>query len=270
MTTDTIHTWDRYPGPPAAVYDRHFVPAIGLPFATRVVEPTTPRRGERVLDVGCGTGVVARLAADRVGTDGTVVGVDGHPGMLEVARAARSDIAWRQSSAEGLPFDDDSFDVALCSLALQFFAEKIRALGEMRRVVRPGGRVGIATTGPTPELFDALRDVLGEHLGDHVAAFVDAVFALDDPERLHELLAAAGFDDIETSRDTLQLRLDGPAEFFWQYALGTPLAEAVGRLDADSRARLEAAVVDRWERFVVDGGVVVDVGVVLGAATVGT
>ena len=266
MTTDTIPTWDRYTGPPAAIYEQHFVPAIGRPFAERVVEAAAPRAGERVLDVACGTGIVARIAAEHLGGHGLVVGVDGHPGMLATARATYPAGDWRQASAEGLPFDDERFDAVLCSLGLQFFADKNRALDEMRRVLRPGGRTVIATAGPTPAALRALHDVLADHLGDHVAAFVDAVFTLDDTERLGEMMTAGGLANVETSRETIQLRLDPPADFFWQYVLGTPLAEHVADVGADRRAALEQDIVERWQPFTDDDGLRIEVDMVLGTA----
>ena len=270
MTTRTIPTWDRYIGPPPTIYEDHFVPAIGRPFAEQVVEAAAPRPGERVLDVGCGTGIVARLAAERIGDDGLVVGIDGHPGMVEAARSIRPDLDWREASAEGLPFDDDGFDVVLCSLGLQFFADRGRALGEMRRVMRPGGRTVLATAGPTPGPMRALHDVLADQLGDHVAAFVDAVFSLDDPDRLCDLMTAAGLEQVDATRRTIPLALDPPADFFWQYVLSTPLAEHVAGLAPDRRAALEHTIVDRWRPFVVDGDLRFEVGILLGTAEAST
>jgi ubiquinone/menaquinone biosynthesis C-methylase UbiE len=269
MTTDTIPTWARYPGPPPTVYEQHFVPAIGRPFAERVIEAAGPRRGERVLDVACGTGIVARLAAERVGAD-LVAGIDGHPEMLSSARSVNPDIDWRQASAEGLPFDDASFDVVVCSLGLQFFVDQVRALGEMRRVMRPGARLAVATVGPTPEPFRMLHRVLSAHLGEHVAAFVDAVFALDEPDRLGELMNSAGLHDVEATTQKITLHLGPPADFFWQYLLATPLAEHVAPLDDDDRAALERAIVERWRPLADDGGLQVEVDMVLGTATSGT
>ena len=266
MTTDIIPTWDRYDGSPASVYERYFVPAIGRRFAEQVVEAAAPRPGERVLDVACGTGVVARIATEHVGDPTLVAGIDGHPGMLATARSNSPEIDWRQASAEGLPFDDDSFDIVLCSLGLQFFVDKLRALREMRRVMRPGGRCAIATAGPTPEPFRELHDVLAEHRGEHVAAFVDAVFTLADQDHLSDLMGAAGLDDVDATRRTVELRLGPPADFLWQYLLGTPLAEHVADLDDDRRAALERAVVERWQPFTDDAGVHMGVGIVLGTA----
>jgi SAM-dependent methyltransferase len=255
MNTDTstnasVATADRYRGNPAEIYERHFVPQIGLPCAELLVDAARPAAGDRVVDIACGTGVATRLAAERVGLDGTVAGVDGHPGMLAVAQATTDrPIDWRHASADGLPFGDDSFDVVLCSLGLQFFADKIGALAEMRRVVVEGGRLAVGVPGPTPPLMQDLHDVLASHLGVEVAAFVQAVFILDDPDRLAALCHAGGWGGANVTTHTLTLQLDPPADFLWQYLLGTPLVEAVSGLDTNGRRNLETNAVERWRPY---------------------
>src|SRR5262249_60545343 len=103
-----------------------------------------PGRGDRVVDVACGTGIVARIAAARVGPSGVVVGVDLNPGMLNVARSvsltdsrSAAPIQWQEASADKLPFPGESFDIVYCQLGLQFFADRPAALREMRRVLGP-------------------------------------------------------------------------------------------------------------------------------------
>jgi ubiquinone/menaquinone biosynthesis C-methylase UbiE len=130
-----------YLGNAAEKYEHYFVPAIAAPLAADLVARAALRPGERVVDIACGTGVVTRLAAQRVGVAETVAGVDVNAGMLAVGRAAAPAgmaIDWYEASAEDLPLPDEAFDVALCQLALQFFADKPAALREMRRVLTPG------------------------------------------------------------------------------------------------------------------------------------
>ena len=95
-------------GPEA--YEQYLVPPLFAPWAERLIAHANLQKGDRVLDVGCGTGIVARHAAARVGEQGTVVGVDINEGMLEVARTAAADltptIEWRQEDAMALPFPD--------------------------------------------------------------------------------------------------------------------------------------------------------------------
>lgn len=249
-TSQHVTTFPPYPGNPAQVYERHFVPVIALPFATPVVEAAYPGPGDRVLDVACGTGVAARLAAQRVGEHGRVAGIDSNPVMLEVAASstpAGSTIEWQQASADGLPFPDDSFDVVLCSLGLQFFPDKAAALAEVRRVLTAGGRVAIGVPGPTPRLFEDLHEVLAEHLGTDVAEFVRTVFSAHEPGRLRSMMAVAGLDDVDVESRQVSVRLPSPAEFFWQYLLSTPLAMSVSGLDDAERAALERDILNRWQ-----------------------
>ena len=109
-------------------YERALVPAVFGPWAPQVIALANPKSGQRVLDVACGTGVVARLAAARVGGSGNVVGLDLNPGMLAVAASiaakappASAPITWREASATNMPFTDASFDIVYCQLGLQFF-----------------------------------------------------------------------------------------------------------------------------------------------------
>ena len=261
--------FERCRGNPAEIYQQYVVPMIAAPFAAPVVDAAELRAGERVLDVACGTGVAARLAARQVGTAATVVGIDGHPGMLEVARATDPTdpgIRWELGSAESLPFPDASFDAVVCSLGLQFFGDKAAALAQMRRVLAPGGRVAVGVAGPTPALFEDLQQALAGVLGAEVAAFVPAVFALHEEAAVAGLVRAAGLDGVDVRSRPLRLRLGAPADFCWRYLLGTPLAEAVGELDPAARAELETDVVARWQPYVVAGDLVVDVGLVLATA----
>ena len=119
-------------------YERYFVPAIGAPIARDLVDRAALRAGERILDVACGTGIVARLAAEEVGATGTVAGLDVNPGMLAVARSVIPDqttIDWHEASAEAMPLPNGVFDVVLCQMGLQFAPDKAAALAEMRRVI---------------------------------------------------------------------------------------------------------------------------------------
>jgi ubiquinone/menaquinone biosynthesis C-methylase UbiE len=113
-------SFETYGGNAAENYERYFVATIGAPLAADLVDLAALSNGERVVDIACGTGVVTRLAAERVGADGTVAGVDINPGMLAVARAAASDptIEWQEASAEALALPDDAYDVALCQMGL--------------------------------------------------------------------------------------------------------------------------------------------------------
>lgn len=250
-------TYDQYRGSNAeeAVrrigesYERYFVPRIGRPSARPVIQTAELHEGERVLDVGCGTGVAARLAADDVGPSGSVTGVDPAPPMLAAAQHAAPDLDWRPGTAEALPVDDASYDAVVSSLAFQFFADRAQALHEIRRALAPGGRVVIGAPGPTPPLMREIEGALAEHVGPEAGMFVARVFAVHDPDEVSALLDGAGFADIAVQTDPLVLRVPPPADFFWQYVCSTPLAATVATMDDDRIRALEHDVVERTRPF---------------------
>lgn len=242
-------------GPPSAAtppenYERFFVPAIALPVANTLLRAAALRPGERVLDVGCGTGLVARLAAEQVRPGGAVTGLDPNPGMLAVARSVTPPelgIEWHQASAESMPLPDDAFDVVLCQMSLQFMGDRRQALREMRRVAAGGGRIALNVPGPAGPLFVILTDAMARHLGDQAAGFVRTVFSLHDGAELEALLDDAGFHDANTTAETAELRL--PGDFLRQYLWSTPLAALVAEASEEARLGLEREVASGWQRF---------------------
>jgi ubiquinone/menaquinone biosynthesis C-methylase UbiE len=250
-------------------YQRFFVPSIGGPVADDLIAAAHLQGGQRVLDVACGTGVVTRLAAERVGAAGAVAGLDVHPGMLAVARAHTppgTTIAWHQANADSMPLPDNRFDVVLCQMGLQFVSNKLAALREMRRVLKPGGRVLISVPGPKPALFAVMTDALARHLSPKAASFGDLVFSMHDADELSELMRSAGFLDVEVRAKPKTLPLPAPEDFLWQYLYSTPLAEAVAQAGEAKRAALQREVCAQWQRFVVDGSLLLEVGMTTATA----
>jgi ubiquinone/menaquinone biosynthesis C-methylase UbiE len=238
-------------------------------MARDLLDVAALKRGERVLDVACGTGIVARLAAERVGSRGTVVGLDINSGMLDVANQStptRVGIEWRQGSAESLPFPDRTFDVLLCQLGFQFFAEKLASLREMGRVLAPGGRLFLTVPGPAPTLFVMMEDALANHISPDVSRFVDHVFSVHDVEELRDLLKRADLRNIEVVESMLRLRLPAPADFLWQYVYSTPLAAALEATTPERRTTLERDVVAKWQAFVDGDAMALDVRVLTASA----
>jgi ubiquinone/menaquinone biosynthesis C-methylase UbiE len=241
-------------------YEKYFVPYIGRPLASDLMDAASLQPGERVLDVACGTGVVTRLANDQVGPTGAVAGLDLNPGMLAVARSvvpADSRITWYESSAESMPVDDGAFDVVLCQLGLQFMNDKPAALGEMYRVLAPGGRLLVSVAGPTPPPFVNFAVALGRHINPQISLFVHMVCSLNETEELEALVRGAGFSETSVNEYERHLRLPPPRDFLWQYVHSTPLADAVAQADDETRAALEHEVVTAWQAFVEDGAMTV-------------
>jgi ubiquinone/menaquinone biosynthesis C-methylase UbiE/uncharacterized protein (DUF1330 family) len=182
------------PPAPAEIYDQLFVPALFQQWGNVVASAADIRPGQRVVDVGCGTGVLAMAAADRVGPQGTVVGIDPNEGMLAVARRKSTRIDWREGRAESLPLPDESFDAVVSQFALMFFEDRVGALREMMRVLRPGGRLAVAVCDALDHSpgYAALAELLRELFGERVANAFRSPFNLGEPKRLLSLCAEAG------------------------------------------------------------------------------
>jgi len=260
--TSVARSFEALGGTAPQNYERYFVPVIGRPLAEALVDLADIQPGERVLDVACGTGIVARVAAPRIGPEGTVAGADINPGMVTVARSLPADvpIQWHEASADSLPFPDDTFNLVLCQLGLQFFPDRAAALREMHRVLLPSGRASVLVPGPAPEIFVVLEDALEANFTADAAAFVQVVFSLHEPEALRELMAEAGFRRIEVDTCAKTLRLPAPEEFLWQYVYSTPLLAAAAGLDESARTELTHHVLPSWQPFTQDGRLVLELG----------
>jgi ubiquinone/menaquinone biosynthesis C-methylase UbiE len=262
-------SFDSYGGTGPQNYERYFVPAIAAPLASDLLETAALQPGERVLDLACGTGIVARLATERIGPAGTIAGLDINPGMLAVARAAApptAAIAWHQAPADATALPDSAFDVVVCQMGLQFFADKAAALREAHRVLAPGGRIVLNAPGPAPELFIILADALARHIKPGLAPFVQQVFSLHDTQELQALMAQAGFTQATAEPDTKTLALPPPTAFLWQYVRSTPLAAAAAEAGEAARAALERDIATRWEPFAHGDGLTLELRVVTASA----
>ncbi len=182
------------------MYERWLVGPLFRPWAEDLVRRMGLAPGNRLLDVACGTGIVARLAKEQIGHSGRVVGIDASPPMLAIARAQDTDIDWREGNAVNLPVEDgETFDVVACQQGLQFFPDKRAAAREMRRVLAPLGRLAAATWRPVEEspFLRDLHRVAEKHLG----TVLDRRHGFGDASALGSLFADAGFHDVRV--DTL-------------------------------------------------------------------
>jgi len=246
------------------VYERELVPAIFRPWAPILVELARPQEGDRVLDVACGTGIVARTVAERVGATGTVVGLDVNSGMLNVARTVSAryshssvQVHWQEASADKLPFPSQSFDIVYCQLGLQFFPNRPAALREMRRVLTAEGKLALMVWRSIDESpgFAALATSLERHIGQLPAAIMRAPFALSDSDELASLVRAAGFRDVAILQKVGTVRFPSVEKLVTNYVAGSPLAGPLSQADEATRGLLVADIANALGGYTNDGGV---------------
>jgi ubiquinone/menaquinone biosynthesis C-methylase UbiE len=255
-------SYQQFTGTAAENYQRDFVPAIATPVSQELLRVADLQPGKRVLDIACGTGLISRLASERVGTDGAVTGVDIAPGMIDVAKRvptpSGAPIRWLVADAAALPIEDDSVDVALCQMGLMFMENRAAAVAEMARVLAPSGRVVINTPGRIQPLFATLERSIVDHISPELGGFVGAVFSMHDPEEVAALLRAGGFREVSAHIATATLRLPAPAAFLWQYINLTPMAALVQQAPEHAKAAMEKQFVAGTRAHVVDGATVVE------------
>jgi len=228
----------------AELYERLLVPTVTLPWAHDLVDRVGLRPGERVLDVACGTGAVARVAAPDVGEGGRVAALDVNRGMLAVGRSlpppAGASIEWHEGSADALPFGDCEFDVVLCQLGLQFFPDGPAALRELRRVLAAGGRAGVSVYSSIDRnpAARALASALDRQFADGASSAKRSEHALADPQQLRESFAMAGFVGVEIQTVTQTVRFASVDEWVRIQLSATPLAALVADRDVTRRERV--------------------------------
>ncbi|WP_404437495.1 methyltransferase domain-containing protein [Bradyrhizobium daqingense] len=227
------------------VYERELVPAVFGLWAPILIDLARPKLGERVVDIACGTGIVARLAAVKVGPTGVVVGVDLNPGMLNVARSLATtpdaaSVQWQEANADKLPFADSEFDIAICQLGLQFFADRPAALREMRRVLSSKGRLALMVWCSIEQSpgFESLAKILERHIGLAAATIMRAPFGLADADELSRLVGAADFKDITVQRRVGAIDFPSVEQFVVSYVAGSPLASHVSQASESAREHL--------------------------------
>ena len=248
-------------GTAAELYERYAVPYMMGPWAPELVALAALRRGESVLDLACGTGLLARLAAPKVGPTGQVTGLDFNSGMLAVARTLPSpsgaSIAWVEGSAEAMDLPDASFDVILCQQGLQFFPDKPKALREMHRVLAPGGRILLSVWKSAGPYNIAVGEALEKHVGTETANKYRASRVVPAAEALRGLLLETGFRAVEVRPSSRVVRLPSIEKFVLEHLSSSPVAGAVAALSGERRAALARLVKTALQPYAEGDGVAV-------------
>jgi ubiquinone/menaquinone biosynthesis C-methylase UbiE len=194
------------------IFEQALVGPLFRPWAGPLLDEVGLAPGDRLLDIACGTGIVARVARERLGDTGQIVGIDSSAGMLGVARRVAPAIDWREGDAGALPLrDDERFDAVVCQQGLQFFPDRAAAAREMRRALGPGGRLAVSTWRPDDEIpfGRALRTVAERHVGP----INDRRHSFGDSRALEQLFRDAGFSNVRSKTVSLPIRFEDGSVF---------------------------------------------------------
>ena len=250
-------------GTAAEMYERNMVPAIFEPFARDLLEFANLKAGDKVLDVACGTGIVARLAWAKVSPSGRVVGSDLNSEMLEVARACcrqqAADITWAECNVSDMSFPSNEFDVVLCQHGLQYFPDRRAALNEMHRVSRTDGRLIASVWRPIS--FNpghlVFANVLERFVSQEAAATRRAPYKLSDRTEIRELVSGSGFHDVVVSLITRAARFASAEAMVRIMMAGTPLGAAMANTDPSVVQRVIDEVTEGLAQYEDDRGLAI-------------
>lgn len=241
---------------PAEIYERHMVPAMLASWVPDLLDLVALMPGERVLDVACGTGIVARQAASRVGAGGHVIGLDLNGNMLALARVLAPAVEWCEGNAMSLPFSTNAFDVVVCQQGLQFFPDSDTALRETHRVLVPRGRFAVAVWCAIQSSpgHHALTRGLERHVGTEAAGLLSTAFRFGDAQALQTILEEAGFREVRVRREKRVARFPSTEFFVRRVVVGSVLGRTGVRVRGESLAAIIREVDGALQPYTRDGG----------------
>lgn len=241
----------------AEAYEQHLVSRLFGPWAEQVVGLAAPKPGEAILDVACGTGIGARLAAVEAGPGGRVVGTDSDAGMIKVARrlsaAAGLSIEWQVVAAENLPFSGGEFDLCLCLQGPNFLSNPAEGLARMRRILKPSGRL-VASMWCAME-HNKGHYAIAQALERHGIAPALRPFSMGDPAWAERLISEAGFRKTELQTREKRIAFPSAEAFISGVAAGAPATRhAIAELPDDKRGEFVADVAEILKPYETDNG----------------
>jgi SAM-dependent methyltransferase len=239
----------------ADYYEEFFVPALFKERTGPLIELAQITAGDTVLDVGCGTGILARDAWLHMSGIGEVAGIDRNDGMIATARRVAPDIDWHVGQVEALPFTDGNFDQVISQFALMFFEDRRVGLAEMWRVTKPGGRLTVAVWDKlenTPG-YAAMTEIDARLFGDDVANELLTPYSMGDKDALLDLFEEAGVADASLSTHEGKARFASIKAWVDLDVDGWTLGEMIG---PEGHERLLKAAEEELKQFVQDDGTV--------------
>jgi ubiquinone/menaquinone biosynthesis C-methylase UbiE len=238
------------------IYEELLVPRMFTPLANLLLDHAQIKEGNSILDIACGPGTVANVAAKRTGNKGSVMGLDISPAMLDVAKSkphleGNAKIEYGESPAYPLQAADDAFDVAVCQQGLQFFPERVEALKEMIRVTKQDGRIAVAVWGPIEEceLFFQLYSAMAETIPSEIAEMLKAPFFLHDTEAVFDLAREAGFKKASVKTVSFPLVFEQGMEQASRVLEAAPFFPQIKELPQTDQEALNQNIHSRLESF---------------------
>jgi ubiquinone/menaquinone biosynthesis C-methylase UbiE/uncharacterized OsmC-like protein len=234
--------WDRAAGAYESGWQAQLAPAHDL-----MLDMVAPQLGERMLDVACGTGLVSLRLAAAVSERGSVVGTDISERMAEAAssiagRRGVRHVQFLRHGAEAMPFPDASFDAAVCALGLMYVPDPVGALCEMRRLLKPGGRVAVAVWGARQRCgWAEVFPITDARVASEVCPLF---FQLGTGDTLARAMAEAGFADVRWERLPTVLAYASAEAALAAVFRGGPVALAYSRFDEATRQAVHVEYLD--------------------------
>ena len=244
--------------PPSEIYERYMVPAIFARWSQVLLELVAPKPGERVLDLACGTGVVGRMTVPMVQPGGGVCGVDFNAAQIATARNMDPSIDWREGNAGSLSFADQEFDLVVCQQGFQFFPDRVQAVREIHRVLKPGGRVGIAVWSSIENSpgYLALAHALGRTVGSSAEGLLDELFALSDVEEVRRMFVNGGFPDAIVMSPSKDAIFASAEEFTRALVVGSIMRRTNAQFSEEILSLLAADVAAEMESYIGENGLI--------------
>lgn len=217
-------------GNAAAIYEEQKVPAMFAPLAAATLDVVRLFDDDVVLDVACGTGILARKVRGKIGPRSRIVGIDLNEGMISTAKGLKDSSSqsceWEIANATNLPFGDDTFSLVLCQQGLQFIPDKEGALREMYRVLKPEGRVALTVWNGMADFMVPIANALGRHVSDEVAIKAKAPFAYNGAELL-PMMSDIGFSGLSIGNLTINRTIRATYSAIRDEVMGLPIASSV-------------------------------------------
>ncbi len=239
-------------------YEKYIVPAYTKAWAKELVTRACLREGEKILDVACGTGLVARTAAEVLGDGRQVSGIDVNEVMIEKAREIEKDINWHNGDVTDMLFSENYFNVLLCQQGFQYFSDQAFALEEMNRVLAENGPILLSVWRPIKysPFYESLYRALEKYLNPNAASTLLAAFSLDDGKKLRILLESAGFKNINISIVVKQMSYSPFNEFLRGGLMATPFFKDIMEMQTSKREEMLLNIYNANHDYIDDNGLV--------------